>query len=183
NVNLHPDTDEGRRLRGLIIRSGLQRSHVTRNSTIACVETDTRIRMSRPSQPTSRPILRNRDGTRAIDSTAGNVYTNLNHILILLGTTDTKTIDIITIPENWHVPRDTTTLRFSVTGTFLVDPTFRLQHIIIQITKHHRRPTPIHVEPSNLWTTIDLIIQFINFASAKHDRPPSLLIELPELEF
>ncbi|KAA6335835.1 MAG: hypothetical protein EZS28_052928, partial [Streblomastix strix] len=40
-----------------------------------------------------------RDGTRAIDSTAGDVYTNLDHIAILFRTTDTKTIDIITIPE------------------------------------------------------------------------------------
>ncbi|KAA6355107.1 MAG: hypothetical protein EZS28_049366 [Streblomastix strix] len=57
-----------------------------------------RTRKSGPSQPASRPILRNRDGTRTIDSIAGDVYTNLDHIIILLRTIGSKTVDITTIP-------------------------------------------------------------------------------------
>ncbi|KAA6385519.1 MAG: hypothetical protein EZS28_018953 [Streblomastix strix] len=77
-----------------------------------------------------RPQLRNRDVTRAIDSIAGDVYTNSDRIIILLLTADTKNLDIKTIPGIWHVPKNTTISRFSVTRTFLVDPTFfRLQYI------------------------------------------------------
>ncbi|KAA6378054.1 MAG: hypothetical protein EZS28_026421 [Streblomastix strix] len=96
----------------------LQWSHVTRNSTIAFVRTDTKITKSRPSQPASRPIIRNRDGTRAIDSAAGDVYTNTDNIAILFRTTDTKTVDIIAIPGIWHIPGNVTILRFSVNINF-----------------------------------------------------------------
>ncbi|KAA6376109.1 MAG: hypothetical protein EZS28_028365 [Streblomastix strix] len=72
-VNQYPDADEEKRLRVLIIRSGLQWSHVTRNSTIACVKTDIRTRKSGLSQPASRPILCNRDGTEKSDSAAGDI--------------------------------------------------------------------------------------------------------------
>ncbi|KAA6384847.1 MAG: hypothetical protein EZS28_019628 [Streblomastix strix] len=158
-------------------------SHVTRNSTIACVETDTSLRKSRPLQPASRPILRNSSGTRAIDSTAGDVYTNLDYIAILFRTSDTKTIDIITIPGIQHVPGNVTILRFSVTKPFLIEPIFfRLQYLIIQTAKHHGRLTVVHVEPSNLWIIINSIIQFINSTSIKLSGASILLIELPELE-
>ncbi|KAA6320734.1 MAG: hypothetical protein EZS28_054645, partial [Streblomastix strix] len=181
-VDLHLDTDARRRLRGLTIRSELQRSRVTRNSSIACVEINIGTGKLRPSQPASRPILRNCDGTRTVDSTAGDVYTNLDRIAILFGTTDTKTLGLITLPGIWHVSWNITILRFSVTRSVLVDPTFRLWHIIIQITKHHRGPTPIYVEPSNFWTTINSVIQFTSSTSTKLNRPSSLSIELPELE-
>ncbi|KAA6367357.1 MAG: hypothetical protein EZS28_037114, partial [Streblomastix strix] len=156
-VNLHPDTDERRRIWGLIIRPGLQRSHFTRNSTIACVETDTRTRKLRPNQSTSRPLLRSHDVTRTADSTAGDVYTNLNRISILFRITDTKTLDIIAIPGIWHVPGNTTILRFSVTKHLVTGPTYsRLQYLIIQTAKH--------------------------YGSAKLSRPSNLLIKLPKLE-
>ncbi|KAA6365348.1 MAG: hypothetical protein EZS28_039125 [Streblomastix strix] len=90
-ANLYPDTDEGRRLRSLIIRSGLQWGQAARNFTIAYVEIDIMTRKSEPSQPASRPILRNCDGTKTLDSTAGDVQTNLDRNSILLKTTDTKT--------------------------------------------------------------------------------------------
>ncbi|KAA6353803.1 MAG: hypothetical protein EZS28_050669, partial [Streblomastix strix] len=70
---------------------------VTRNSTIACVEINIRTGKLRPSQPASRPILRNCDGTRITDSTTGDVYTNLDRITILFKIADTKTIDTTTI--------------------------------------------------------------------------------------
>ncbi|KAA6389401.1 MAG: hypothetical protein EZS28_015074 [Streblomastix strix] len=89
--NLHLDTDEGRRLRAPIIRSGQQWSLVTRNSTIACVETNIGTMNSRLSQPARRPILRNCDGTRTTDSVASDVCVNPDYISMLLATTRTMT--------------------------------------------------------------------------------------------
>ncbi|KAA6388253.1 MAG: hypothetical protein EZS28_016217 [Streblomastix strix] len=101
-------------------------------------KTDIRIDKSRPSQLVSRPILRNRDRIRTIDSVDGDVNTIPDRIIILLGTTDTKTMDITTIPGIWQVPSNITISGFSVTKPFLTGPTFfRLYHIIIQIDKHH----------------------------------------------
>ncbi|KAA6337650.1 MAG: hypothetical protein EZS28_052768, partial [Streblomastix strix] len=76
--------------------------YVTRDSSIACVEIDIRTGKLGPSQPASRPIFCNRDGTRKTDSTAGDGYTNTDYIIILHGTTYNKTIDTITIPEIQH---------------------------------------------------------------------------------
>ncbi|KAA6373743.1 MAG: hypothetical protein EZS28_030729, partial [Streblomastix strix] len=76
--------------------------------------TDIRTRKSGLSQSASRPIFRNNDGTRATNSTAGDVQTNLDRIKILFRTTDTKTIDTTTISGVWYVHSNTTILRFSV---------------------------------------------------------------------
>ncbi|KAA6378113.1 MAG: hypothetical protein EZS28_026360 [Streblomastix strix] len=160
-----------------------ERCHVTRISTIQCFVTDTGTRISGLNQPANGQILINSDGTRTINYTAGDVCTNSGYVTILLGRTGIQAIDIISIPWVWHVPRNTTILRFSVKKLFLTGPTFiKEQHIVIQIAEHHLRLTVVHVELTDIWSTINTTIQFINSTSSKLRRPSSLLIKLPELE-
>ncbi|KAA6370781.1 MAG: hypothetical protein EZS28_033693 [Streblomastix strix] len=86
--------------------------------------------MSHAIQPLHAPILRCCDGTMTTDYSTGEIYANLDYITILLGTTDTKTIDAISIPRIWHEPRNPIISKFSVSRLFLTGPTFfRLQHI------------------------------------------------------
>ncbi|KAA6403165.1 MAG: hypothetical protein EZS28_001291 [Streblomastix strix] len=131
------------------------------------------------------PILRNCDGTMTADSAAGDVYTNPDHITILLGTTDTWTIETTIIPAIKHVPKNTIILRFSVTRPFLIGQTiFKLQYLTAQSAEHQRKSTLVHIESSNNGNFINLIIERINSTSTKLNIPPSFSIQLlkPELQ-
>ncbi|KAA6377700.1 MAG: hypothetical protein EZS28_026773 [Streblomastix strix] len=135
--------------------------------------------------PQASQILRNCDGTMTTDSAAGDVYTNPDHITILLGTTVTKTIETTIIPEIRLVPKNTIILRFSVTRPFLIGLTiFKLQYLTAQSAEHQRRPTLVHVESSNNGNLINLIIERINSTCTKLNVPPSFSIQLlkPELQ-
>ncbi|KAA6398692.1 MAG: hypothetical protein EZS28_005784 [Streblomastix strix] len=140
-VNLYPDSDERNRLRGLISSSGLQWICVKRNSTISCVETDTRIRKSGPSNPERWLKLRKHDGTGTIYSATDDVYTNLDYTTILFRTADTKNIDIISIPRIWHIFNNTIISGFPLVRPFLAGSSFfKLQLLILQIAEHQRNP-------------------------------------------
>ncbi|KAA6385469.1 MAG: hypothetical protein EZS28_019006 [Streblomastix strix] len=170
-------------IKSIIILSGLQRTYVTRNSTIACVEIDIRTRKSGPSKPTSRPVLRNYGGTGTIDSTAGDVNTIPNCTTILLATTGIKTIDIITIPRICHKPRNIIILKFSQTELSLANKTScRMQDITVSTSKHQQWPTSVHVESSDEENPTDLIIDFCNSSRAKSSGSSNLQIQLLELE-